>query len=200
MTRARPCHETICALRHAWRRARILACLRHGQAKRRHARAARTGAARSRYAEPVPTRSRIASFPSLRRSDQGCAQSVCSWHLGRAHEPPGLLTRWRCNRHEPRSQASLTSQSRAHADAQDADLRSGKVSRHQDLAAVTGVAVYFADPHAPAARLKRIPTACCATICPGPTAGLTQQELDAIAWKLNTRPRKLTASGRRRSL
>jgi IS30 family transposase len=44
----------------------------------------------------------------------------------------------------------LHPQSRAHADAQDADLRSGKRDvASQDLTALTGVTVYFADPHSP---------------------------------------------------
>ena len=42
-----------------------------------------------------------------------------------------------------------------------------KMSRHQDLTAVTGVTVYFADPHSPWQRgSNENTTACCATICP----------------------------------
>jgi IS30 family transposase len=65
-----------------------------------------------------------------------------------------------------------------------------EMARHKELAALTGLRVYFADPHAPWQR-GRTPTAFCASTWPlGTDLSLfSQAELDAIAARLNGRPR-----------
>jgi len=58
-----------------------------------------------------------------------------------------------------------------------------EMAGHQQLAAETGIEVYFDDPHSPWQRGQYLPKGSDLSV-------FSHMELDAIAWKLNTRPRK----------
>jgi IS30 family transposase len=68
-----------------------------------------------------------------------------------------------------------------------------EMAHHEQLSAITGIDVYFADPHSPWQRgINENTNGLLRQYFPkgSDLSGFSQTELDAVAWQLNTRPRK----------
>ncbi len=68
-----------------------------------------------------------------------------------------------------------------------------EMAQHERLSEITGVAVYFADPHSPWQRgINENTNGLLRQYFPkgSDLSGFSQADLDAVAWQLNTRPRK----------
>jgi len=112
---------------------------------------------------------RTTLFTVLSRMDDASAESVLS---GFSHV---------LNRIEAQRRLSLTYD------------QGREMAAHQRLTETTGVKVYFADPHSPWQRgINENTNGLLRQYLPkgNDLSGFTQKQLDAIAWKLNTRPRK----------
>lgn len=73
------------------------------------------------------------------------------------------------------------------------DDQGREMAQHERLSAITGVTVYFADPHSPWQRgINENTNGRLRQYFPKgiDLSGFTQAEFDAVAWQLNTRPRK----------
>ena len=67
------------------------------------------------------------------------------------------------------------------------------MAQHERLSEITAVAVYFADPHSPWQRgINENTNGLLRQYFPkgANLSGFSQADLDAVAWQLNTRPRK----------